>query len=106
MGARTRIAMILADGGDLSFFTSLEAAGNWLEPDYLDDIDTAYGPAGEIYDPIADTWTSRFSLSDQPARPEELRGRIHGFLKAVGEPAQPDESLEALLLRCERYIYM
>src|SRR5690606_10701597 len=103
-GAAMSIGLIVAADEPAIFFSGVEAAERWMEPiDVLNGIYTAaYGPAGEPYEIVAgESSVSISRIPDAPDRPDELRAVLLSLFEAISQTVRPDESLAALLARCQ-----
>jgi hypothetical protein len=109
------IALIVAADEPALFFTSLQAAQRSLEAiDVRDGVyPIAYDPQGYVYR-ISVERDRRFGLerdrvvihrdAGRSAEPAALRALLENFLKHTGMSVRGDESLMALLQRCQSYV--
>jgi hypothetical protein len=59
----------------------------------------AYGPEGEPYDIRAEGPWVRITRGEGPNRPGELKGLLCSYLEGCEDPADADETLDALVAR-------
>ena len=104
---KLQVFLIVAADEPALFFSSAEAAEQYLEP--IDVEGRVYGPsygtAGEPYQIAVERGRVVVRLDNaKAAQPDELKALLLRFLAGIGVSVSTDEDLPTLLIRCTAHI--